>query len=48
VLEEAQKLNITAVPTLVFYDSGGNVLEQNIGTMDKESLKIKLDEIRGR
>jgi thioredoxin-related protein len=48
VLEEAQKLNITAVPTLVFYDSGGNVLEQNIGTMDKEPLRAKLDEIKGK
>ena len=48
VIEEAQSLNITAVPTLVFYDSEGNVLEQNIGSMDKESLKAKLDEIKGK
>ena len=48
VIEEAQSLNITAVPTLVFYDSEGNVLEQNIGSMDKDSLKAKLDEIKGK
>ncbi len=48
MLEEAQKLNITAVPTLVFYDSSGNVLGQNIGMMDKEALKARLDEIKGK
>jgi len=47
VLEEAQKLGITAVPTLVFYDGEGNIAYTNIGEMDKESLKAKLDEIKG-
>lgn len=46
-LEEAQSLNITAVPTLVFYDSEGNVIDKNIGAMDKASLKAKLDNLKG-
>lgn len=48
VLEEAQSLNITAVPTLVFYDGEGNVVDKNIGSMDKETLKTRLDELKGK
>jgi thioredoxin-related protein len=48
VMEEAQNLNITAVPTLVFYDGEGNVVDQNIGSMDKESLKARLDGLKGK
>ena len=47
MLEEAQKLGITAVPTLVFYDGEGNIAYSNVGEMDKESIKAKLDEIKG-
>ena len=47
-LEEAQSLEITAVPTLVFYDSEGNVVGKNIGALDKASLKEKLDELKGK
>jgi hypothetical protein len=36
------------VPTLVFYDASGNVLGQNIGMMDRESLKARLDEIKSK
>ena len=46
VLEEAQKLGITAVPTLVFYDAEGNIAHTNVGAMDRESLRAKLDEIK--
>jgi predicted DsbA family dithiol-disulfide isomerase len=48
VLEEAQNLGITAVPTLVFYDSDGNVAHLNVGTMDRETLKQKFDELKGK
>ena len=48
VMEEAQSLNITAVPTLVFYDGEGNVVDQNIGSMDKETLKARLDELKAK
>ena len=45
-LEEAQQLGISAVPTLVFYDGEGNVVEQNIGTMEMEQLRDRLNKLK--
>lgn len=45
-MEEAQKLGVTAVPTLVFYDAGGGVAHQNAGLMQADELRSKLDELK--
>lgn len=45
-LEEAQKLGISAVPTLVFYDSDGNVVEQNVGSMERDQLRERLNKLK--
>lgn len=44
----AQKYQVNVIPTYVFLDSKGNVIDKSVGALTKDQLYPKLRAIEGR
>lgn len=47
-LEFADQYQINAIPTFVFLDSKGNVIDKAVGVITKEDLYSKLKSLEGK